>query len=137
MLFISPILLLGGYTIIPAKKNPADTVRDFQFLRWLRVSLAIAACANIAVFLFFFDAAERYTVEMVGLAIPLLLIGLWEGYTTLSDRKILRRVYVTFAFLVGGISIINSSLLAVSSVQDRFLNGNPLLMQKLVNFLLH
>jgi len=138
MLFVSPVVCFAIYGLIARlTKDRRHNSGSPSQLQRLELGLALAAAANIAVLLCFFDAAERYSVEMIGPLIPLILIGVWEGYVRLADRPVWRRVYLALTLVLGGISILNSSLLAISSVQDRFFYSNPALMERITNLLLH
>ena len=134
MLFASPILLFSGVTITTMlKRKQMDNPSNLHRLQWLKICLTLSAFVNALVLLFFFDSAERYSIEVICFLIPLLIIGLWEGYTGLSARITARKVYLAVILLIGIISILNSSLLAFSSTKDRFLIGNPALMNLLIH----
>jgi hypothetical protein len=85
----------------------------------------------MAALLLFFYSAPRYLMPvMSGLSI-LSVLGFWQAYRALAMHATAQKLNTIAAVLVGLGTIVASSLLAISSSQDRFLDGNPALLRQI------
>ncbi len=98
-------------------------------LDWLQVALIGTTVCVIGILLLFFYSAPRFTLALMPSVMLLGMIGLWSGCRLLSERAASRRAFLAGATALGLVSIVVSSLIAVSSSLDRFNAGNPALVQ--------
>lgn len=113
----------------------AETIRDP--LSWLLLSLIAAGVVEMGVLLFFYYSAPRYLMAVVPALLPPAVIGFWQGLKALDSNRSAARYYCAAAIVLACCSILVSALLAISSSEDRFLEGNPLLMQQINLFFSH
>jgi hypothetical protein len=89
-------------------------------LNWVVRTLGGGSLVSFGVLLLFFWAAMRYAFDFMPSLILLSVIGFWWGYSLLSSRPIVRRIYVVLGVCLAGLSILVSSLLAISVNDARF-----------------
>jgi hypothetical protein len=111
--------------------KPADSS-----LVWLVWSLLCAAGVQLAALLLFFYSAPRYLMPVMSALSILSVLGFWQAYRALAMHATAQKLNTLAAVLVGLGTIVASSLLAISSSQDRFLEGNPDLLRQ-INSLFH
>jgi 4-amino-4-deoxy-L-arabinose transferase-like glycosyltransferase len=106
-------------------------------LHWLVMTLTVAVAVEMAVLLFFYYSAPRYLTAVIPPLLPVAVFGFWQGFHALSTKPRALKYYCLAAIVLACCSILVSSLLAISSSQDRFLEGNPVLMQQIGAFFSH
>jgi hypothetical protein len=143
LLYSAPIIL---YALIP----PAMALRGLRAmgvrawaatlgigpLRWLKWTAIGALLPNTAVLLFFFYSAPRYLMAVMPVLMILATLGFWQSVRRLANRIHLARLNIVVAGLLAAVTFVLSSLLALSSSQDRFLVGNPALIDQINSILL-
>lgn len=111
--------------------------REHSMLRWLRLSLAGVAVLELVSLLAFFFATMRYFADAVPALLLLSVLGFWEAYQYFAPRFTARVVVSAVSVTLAAMTILTSTLLAISSYQERFLTTNPALMEQLNRFFLH
>jgi hypothetical protein len=106
-------------------------------LGWLTVTLLGSAIVQIGVLLCFFYSAPRYLMPAVPTLTLLAVIGFWRSYRGFSRKPAARRWHAVGGVMLGLYTIVVGSLLAVSSSQDRFLDGNPELLRRINALFFH
>lgn len=85
-----------------------------HLLNWITLALS-GACLAVFGFLFsFFWASTRYSEDMMPGLIMLGIIGFWQGYKFLSNRTVWKRLYASLGILLIVVSILSSTLVALS-----------------------
>lgn len=105
--------------------------------RMLRIALVGVLVLQLLALLVFFFATERYLAEGVPALTLLAVLGFWRGCDRLSKGPIGRAIFCVIAVLLVVITIVVSSLLAISSYQERFLATNPEMMQTISRLFMH
>ena len=130
--FSSPIVIFAAVPVILwGRQLASGSLTAFAAgalrspLRWLLSAIAAALLPNLAVLLFFYYSAPRYLMAVMPLLLILSALGFWKSYRDLRGRPRWRRGMLAAAALLSAWTIIVSMLLAVSSSQDRFMQGNP------------
>jgi hypothetical protein len=106
-------------------------------LGWLTVTLLGSAIVQIGVLLCFFYSAPRYLLPATPALTLLAVVGFWKSYRGLSRKPAARRWNAVAGVMLGLCTIVAGSLLAVSSSQDRFLEGNPELLRRINALFFH
>jgi hypothetical protein len=137
LVFTVPFLALAGRLLFkpvgPSKVLPATDLdgsagpglRTLVF--WLFGVFALEAGSVLV----FFFATMRYLGDVVPALLLMSVVGFWQAYAAFSARPLSRAVLVVVAVCLSVISILVSTLLAISSYQDRFLTANPALIQQI------
>lgn len=143
LLFSFPFMLLAvAGAIAPLLREGAGaqamaTAQEQRSLIWLRIALIGLFLLELVTLLFFFFATERYLAEVVPSLTLLSLLGFWKMYQRLSLRAHARLAFSVVSISLALLSIMSTSLLGISSSQDRFLRANPELMHQIGDFFLH
>jgi hypothetical protein len=114
-----------------AKLQASEMQFKSQSLSWLRMNLVGVFAVQILSLLLFFFATERYLAEAVSSLALLALIGFWRGYAFLADTRHWRNLFCAAALIAALVGITTSSLLAISSYQERFAVANPALLSQI------
>jgi hypothetical protein len=102
-----------------------------ESLEWLEWVLAGVLGLELLTLLVFFFATERYLADVVPVLTLLAMLGLWHGCRFLERWRRCRSVFSGLAVLLAALTIVTSSLLAVSSYQERILATNPALIERI------
>lgn len=144
LLLTSPLLV---YALVPLVAK-ASALRGFlarwrsrgpggDRLGWLTVILLGSAIVQVAVLLCFFYSAPRYLMPAAPTLTLLAVIGFWQSYRWLSTKPAARRWNAVGGVALGLYTVVVGSLLAVSSSQDRFIDGNPELLRRINALFFH
>ena len=95
---------------------PMDPRAAAEGLNWLMLSLGAAGLGTLAVLLSFFWAAARYAYDATSLLMPLAVVGFWWGFRALGSQPGYRTLYTAIGLLLAAISVVVSTLLAISAV---------------------
>jgi hypothetical protein len=132
LVYTLPILVLA---IVPflrlLQKRESNRVFDGSILHWLVYSLIGIALIEFSTLLAFFFATMRYLADVVPAFILLSILGFWQGYEYLGQQPLIRSIFSSLSTLFVAISIIVTTLLAISSYQERFWITNPSLMEQI------
>ena len=104
------------------KRSPGSQPEsDRAELNWFVLTLGGTFLSAFVFLLIFFWAAMRYLADFTPLLVVLSVIGFWQGYQLLSEKPVLRRFYVTLGLTAACISMVSSTLLAISVNDAQFL----------------
>ena len=98
---------------------------DQRLFNWLIASLLGCFLIGFASFLAFFWAALRYFEDFLPSLLLLSIIGFWQGYRYYSAHPARRALYLAIGIGLVVVSIIASTLLALSFGSPRFGEFNP------------
>ena len=97
---------------------PKDDER--RILNWATLTLSGASLAVLGFLLCFFCLAMRYIEDAMPALIMLGIIGFWQGFQAFSHKSIWKWLYTSLGVVLAVISIILSTLVALSVNQARF-----------------
>lgn len=144
LVFAFPFLALALFPVFAAVRRkpaiPIEVVRqggDQGALLWFQLSLIGVAIAELASLLTFFFATMRYFADTVPALMLLSVLGCWEAYDYFARRSVWRVVFSGISIILAATTILTSTLLAISSYQERFLTTNPALMERLNQLFFH
>lgn len=83
-------------------------------LDWISLALAGSASASVAVLLLYFWVGVRFLEDFMPSLVLLSIVGFWQGHGALARRSLARRAYLVVGVSLGLISVLTSSLLALS-----------------------
>jgi hypothetical protein len=117
----------------PSHPSPGEAPRQLS-LAWISSTLLGATLLTIIMIMLYFYCTMRFAADFSPALTVLALIGFWQGYDMLAKRKFLPSLYALIAISVAFVTILMSTLLAISSYTDRINTLNPNLFTKLVEF---
>jgi hypothetical protein len=142
LMYTFPFMVLAVVGFLPIFRGwpPGGSRRDEAgvsqvSLGWLQGMLAGVLALEFFTLLVFFFATERYLADAVPALTLLSLVGFWQGCKLLERSTRWRPLFNGLAILLAALTIGTSSLLAVSSYQERFAAKNPALMERIDNLL--
>jgi hypothetical protein len=97
---------------------PNDDER--RTLNWATLTLSGASLAVLGFLLCFFCLAMRYIEDAMPALIMLGIIGFWQGYQVFSPKPIRKRFYTAIGVILIIVSILMSTLVALSVNDARF-----------------
>lgn len=124
LLWTVPFIL---FSLIPLtallKKQPTmQPVQEEQKrLNWVILAMTVGFLGAFIFLLIFFWVAVRYQADFMPFLFMLSVVGFWQGYQLLFEKAAQRKVYVALGIVLAGVSIINSTLLALAVNDARFL----------------
>ena len=143
LLVSSPFLLYG---LLPLASLIARFHRDSASVaplgprvrggspRWIHVGLLGCAACSFTFTLLYFYPTTRQLEDVVPTLALLAILGFWEGWCYLRQRSTGLALYAVAAICLVVASILTSSLLAVTSYDDRFQHLNRELLRQLIHF---
>jgi hypothetical protein len=144
LVYTFPFLVLAVFPLFLAllrkpaiQTNVVRQGRDQGALRWLQFSLIGVGIVELASLLAFFFATMRYFADTVPALLLLSVLGFWEAYQYFTPRSVARVVFSGVSVILAAMTILTSTLLAISSYQERFLTTNPALMEQLNKLFSH
>ena len=135
LLFCAPFLVLSLIHLFPnRKKGLSDHAKPYNFPVYL---LAGSFLISLLTLLFYFFGQMRFLVDTISQITLLAIIGYWELISRRQKRNSSPLKYFTgLANLLIVATICISFLLAFSSETSRMERLNPLLIEKINNFLI-
>ncbi len=124
LLWTVPFIL---FSLIPLvlllKKQPSIQFaqEEQKRLDWVILAMTLGFLGAFVFLLIFFWAAVRYQADFMPFLLMLSIVGFWQGYQLFSEKEIQRRIYVVLGVVLAGVSIVNSTLLALAVNDARFL----------------
>jgi hypothetical protein len=124
LLFTTPFILFAF--IPPAKliknqrSNKARQKHELVFA-WVIAALSIGYTSAFIPLLTFFWSAMRYQADFMPFLVILSVLGFWQSHKVFDQKPNMRRVYEVVGAGLAIITIINSTLLALSANDARFL----------------
>lgn len=127
MLYTAPFILFALVPVImrrraaQARSKRRGTVDhgDRSWI-WIVLGLSLAPLAAFAFLLIYFWSAMRFLGDFMPLLLLFSSLGFWTGYRELSSRRTTRTLYVVLGSLLAAVSIISSTLIAISINDARF-----------------
>ena len=92
---------------------------------WILLILSGSFLTTFTFLLFFFWTGVRYLGDFLPSLAVLSILGFWQGYKLLGYKKVEKYIYTVVGFTLAGISIMVSTLLAISTnseLVDRIVN---------------
>ncbi|MBI5963269.1 MAG: hypothetical protein HY863_07330 [Chloroflexi bacterium] len=134
LLFCAPFLALSLNHLFPGNKEFShDNAKPYNLLIYL---LAGSFLTGFLTILFYFYGQMRFLVDIISQITLLAIIGYWEIISITQKGNTRRSKYLaSFANLLIAATICISVLLAFSSETSRMETLNPLLFEKINNFL--
>jgi hypothetical protein len=139
LVFTVPFIV---FAVIPAVNYFNNLLRRKKFqtlldpednghvLNWTILTLS-GACLVMFVFLLsFFWASMRYLEDLMPALLILSMIGFWQGVQLLSNKPVRKRIYINTGIVLIIISIVVSTLVALSINNARFVIIHLLLPAK-------
>jgi len=121
VLSVVPFVIFAVIPLIMSifkERSPRSGMQNL--FNWIVVTLGGSSLASFGFLMLFFWAAMRYAEDFMPSLIILSVIGFWQGYSLLSHKLLARKVYVAFGLLLASITIVVSTLLAISVNDARF-----------------
>src|SRR5258708_9185931 len=139
ILFTSPFTLLAILPLISIFLKPSkNLIKDDQpVVRWLIIALAGSYLSALFVYCAFFWVAERYVADFIPCLALLGIIGFWQLDQYFAARPRIRILYWILGISLIVISIIVSSLIALSINSAELRTLNPILWRQLSNLFRH
>jgi hypothetical protein len=141
LLYSSPFLLFAGIAIAfsilrinRARNNKAESVNNEgqESLLWLSINLfGVAAVSSITLLLYYY-CTMRFVDDFIPALSLLAVLGFWQGYCFLSQRRYFRFAYGFISVGLATFTIAASTLLGVSSYSERLRYINPGLFDNIV-----
>jgi uncharacterized membrane protein len=116
------------------KESPLDENADQKSLAWISIVLAGVALVSFITIMLYFYCTMRFAADFMPALTMLALVGFWQGYQLLSRWRTVQIPYALFALVLSAATIMISTLLAVSSYKERFVDLNPSLLHSLIAF---
>jgi hypothetical protein len=132
---IASLLLNRGRTGAPRKS--VNELRAIRSMGWITMCLTGAAALALGFLLLYFYPTMRQLEDVTPMLAVLAVVGCWQGWRSLRGHPLSRTFYVLTASVLGAVSVIVSSLLAVTSYDNRFLHLNRELLRQLIRFFGH
>lgn len=101
---------------------------------WLHAGLLASATASFLFVLIYFYPTARQLDDVVPIVSILAAIGLWEGWRLVRARRLAASGYGLISLGLIAVSILSSSLLAVTSYENRFQHLHRELLRQLIGF---
>ena len=137
LLFSTPFVLfasIGIVSLVLKKKSLTSLVGqvdDLSLFKGLITGLLGSFLFGFAPFVSFFWVASHYQTDFVPSLVVLSIIGFWQGYSFLTHKPIIRKLYVAAGNILMVASIIISILLVLSAHADKFQKFTPILWEYL------
>lgn len=97
-------------------ENDSDTYT----YKWIILVLSASFLSAFGFLTLFFWAAMRYIEDFMPSLVILSVIGFWQGYQIFTDKPALKKYFISFGLALAIISIVMSSLIAISINDLRF-----------------
>lgn len=115
---------------IAVLENGAEAANQGAFRKTVLCLIGVTALEFASLILFFF-ATMRYLADVTPGLTLLSVIGFWQAYSWLSRTRYGRTAFAVAAACLVAVGITTSTLLAISSYQERFQTTNPALIQEI------
>ncbi len=93
---------------------------EHRALNWMVLALSGCSLLTFGLFFSYFWAATRYFEDMMPALIMLSIIGFRQGYQAISQKPLRRRLYISLGVFLVAVSILISTLVAISVNDARF-----------------
>lgn len=89
---------------------------DLGPLHWITLNLGGSFLVSFFLLMFFFWAGMRYAADFLPMLTMLSAVGFWQGYHVLRQKFPAKNYYSIAGMILSGISIVVSTLLAISTI---------------------
>jgi hypothetical protein len=89
-------------------------------LNWVTLTMGGACLTVFGFLLSYYWAAARFVEDVEPFLIMLSIIGFWQGYRSLSTKPVPKSLYTSFGVVLAILSILLSTLVALSVNEARF-----------------
>jgi hypothetical protein len=101
-------------------QSSLDKGDERRILNWMTLTLSGAGLAVFSFLMAYYWAATRFLEDVMPSMIMVSIIGFWQGYQSLSNKPVGKTVYTTIGIILILISILISTLVALSINNARF-----------------
>ena len=118
------------------KKGIKDRVgsdHGICLFNWLIISLLGSFLFGFAPMATFFFVETRYIADFMPSLVLLSIMGFFQGYSLLTHKLVITKIYSAIGIILIGISIIIGTLLALSAHAELFQQFNPILWNQLIS----
>jgi hypothetical protein len=119
----------GRYNEVASNNNAGQGL-----LRWLEISLLGITAVSFITLLLYYYCTMRFIEDFIPALTLLAVLGFWQGYRFLLQRKYSRLIYGFVSMGLAAFTIVTGTLLGVSSYSDRFHYMHASLFANLVRF---
>ena len=105
-----------------------------ELLRWLEISLLGITAVSFITLLLYYYCTMRFIEDFIPALTLLAVLGFWQGYRFLLQRKYPRFIYGFISMGLAAYTIATGTLLGISSYSDRFRYMHTSLFNTLVKF---
>jgi hypothetical protein len=143
LLLTSPFLVVALFPILrwlsgPLRNLSVDAAapgeRASTVMGWICICLGVASALSFSFLLLYFYPTMRQLEDVIPSLAILAALGFWQGWWILQGHPWIRASFAIFAAAAAVISIVVSSLLAVTSYDNRFLHLNRELLRQMIRF---
>jgi hypothetical protein len=108
-------------------KDASDSDNDAgkRLLPWLSIGLLGIAAVSFITLMLYYYCTMRFVDDFIPALTLLALLGFWQGYRLLSQKRVSRLIYEFISLGLGAFTIAAGLLLGVSSYAERFRYLNP------------
>ena len=120
LLFSAPFVLFAGIPVLSlllrkrVSNDQVDQENDTFLFKWLLISLLGSFLFGLAPVITFFFVETRYIADFMPSLVLLSIVGFWQGYSFLSHKPTLHKLYVAIGIVLIVTSITVSVLVALS-----------------------
>ena len=140
ILFSTPFALFAAIPLLffpLRKKGTIDQVgSDYDhgacLFNWLIISLLGSFLFGFAPIVIFFFVETRYIADFMPSLVLLSIMGFFQGYSLLTYKPVITKIYSAVGIILIVISTIISILLALSAHAEQFQQFNPILWNRLI-----
>lgn len=143
LLYTSPFLLfaflamtfsVSGINRDRHNKVAANNNAGRELLRWLEISLLGITAVSFITLLLYYYCTMRFIEDFIPALTLLAILGFWQGYCFLLQRKYPRFIYGFISLGLAAFTITTGALLGISSYSDRFRYMHTSLFNSLFKF---
>jgi hypothetical protein len=143
LLYTSPFLLfaflaltfsVSGINRDRFNEVASDNDAGRGLLRWLEISLLGITAVSFITLLLYYYCTMRFIEDFIPALTLLAILGFWQGYCFLLQRKYSRLTYGLVSMGLAAYTMVIGTLLGVSSYSDRFHYMHTNLFNDLVRF---
>ena len=140
LLFSAPFVLFAGIPLVfllmrkRDSNGQADQENDTFLFKWLMISLFGSFLFGFAPIVMYFFVETRFLTDFMPSLVLLSIIGFWQGYSFLSHKPALHKLYVAVGMILMVISTVIGVLLAFSAHSAQFQEFNPILWNHLIRW---
>jgi hypothetical protein len=138
ILFSMPFVLFAAIPLLSflprkrASNDQADQDNGSFLFKWLIISLLGSFLFGFAPIVMYFFVETRFLADFMPCLVLISVMGFWQGYSFLTPKPAIRKLYSAVGIILMVISIVVSVLLALSAHAAQFQEFNPILWNHLI-----